>query len=164
MRGVLFAVFLAAASATVSAADSYTSAVSAVHRDDYDFAAQLLGPLAEQGHVGAQSFLGALYANGQGVPQSYDMAGRWYRQAAQQGDAAAQFQLGVLYANGQGVPKDMIRAYLWLTVAVAGSRGNDVKTAIMNQTTVASDMTAAQIEQAQEMARHCQETQFVQCE
>jgi TPR repeat protein len=70
----------------------------------------------------------------------------------------------VLYADGQGVPKDVIRAYMWLTVAAAGSRGDDVKTAVMNQTTVASDMTAAQIEQAQEMARRCQETQFLQCE
>jgi hypothetical protein len=34
----------------------------------------------------------------------------------------------------------------------------------MNQTTVASDLTAAQIEQAQEMARRCQDSQFLQCE
>jgi hypothetical protein len=53
---------------------------------------------------------------------------------------------------------------MWLTVAVAGSRGDDVKTATMNQATVASDLTAAQIEQAQEMARRCQESQFLQCE
>jgi TPR repeat protein len=96
MRCVFFAVFLVAACTTVSAADSYTDAVSAVHRDDYDLAARLFRPLAEQGHAGAQSFL------------------------------------GVLYANGQGVPKDVIRAYLWLTVSIAGSRGNDGKTAIMN--------------------------------
>ena len=128
MRCVLFALFLVAAGATVSAADSYTDAVSAVHRDDYDLAARLFRPLAEQGHAGAQSFL------------------------------------GVLYANGQGVPQNVIRAYMWLTVAVAGSRGDDVKTATMNQTTVASDMTTAQIEQAQEMAWRCQASQFLQCE
>ena len=72
MRGVLFAVFLVAASATVSAADSYTDAVSAVHRDNYDLAARLFRPLAEQGHAGSQSFLGVLYANGQGVLQNYE--------------------------------------------------------------------------------------------
>ena len=66
MRCVLFALFLVAACATVSAAESYTDAVSAVHRDDYDLAARLFRPLAEQGHAGAQSFLGVLYAHGQG--------------------------------------------------------------------------------------------------
>jgi hypothetical protein len=119
---------------------------------------------ADQGDAVAQFNLGVRYDNGQGVPQSYKEAGQWYRRAAEQGHARAQSNLGVLYANGQGVPKDVILAYLWLTVAVAGSSGDDVKTAIMNQTTVASDMTAAQIEQAQEMARRCQDTQFLHCE
>jgi hypothetical protein len=59
----------------------------------------------------------------------------------------------------------MIRAYMWLTIAVAGSRGDDDgKPAIANHTIVASDLTAAQIEQAQEMARRCQESQFLECE
>jgi len=112
----------------------------------------------------AQFNLAVRYDNGQGAPQSYKEAGRWYRLAAQQGHARAQSNLGVLYANGQGMPKDVIRAYMWLTVAVAGSRGDDVKTATMNQTTVASDLTAAQIAQGQEMARRCQDSQFLQCE
>ena len=113
----------------------------------------------------AQFNLGVRYANGQGVPQNDEMAGRWYRRAARQGHARAQSNLGVLYANGQGVPKDMIRAYMWLTIAVAGSRGDDDgKPAIANHTVVASDLTAAQIEQAQEMARRCQESQFLECE
>jgi TPR repeat protein len=119
---------------------------------------------ADQGDAVAQFNLGVRYANGQGVPQNDELAGRWYRRAAQQGHARAQSNLGVLYANGQGVPKDVIRAYMWLTIAVAGSRGDDGKPAIANQTTVASDLTAAQIEQAQEMARRCQESQFTECE
>ena len=95
MRRLLFAVFLVVACATVAAADSYTDAVSAVIRDDYALAARLFHPLAEQGHAGAQCFLGVLYANGQGVPQDYQEAGQWYRRAAEQGDAAAQFHLGL---------------------------------------------------------------------
>jgi hypothetical protein len=53
---------------------------------------------------------------------------------------------------------------MWLTVAVAGSKGDDVNRATTNQTNLASGMTAEQIEQAQEMARRCQDSQFVQCE
>jgi hypothetical protein len=119
---------------------------------------------AEQGDVLAQFNLGVRYDNGQGVQQSYKEAAWWYRRAAQQGHARAQSNLGVLYANGQGLPKDVIRAYMWLTVAIPGSRGDDVKTAIRNHTTVASNMSAEQIAQAQEMAQRCRETQFVQCE
>ena len=66
--------FLVAAYATVSAADSYTDALSAVQRDDYDLAVRLFRPLAEQGHAGAQSFLGVLYAKGQGVLQGHEVA------------------------------------------------------------------------------------------
>src|SRR5512147_916113 len=106
MRCVLFAVFLVAAGATVSAADSYRDAVIAVHREDYDLAARLFRPLAEQGHAGAQSLLGVLYANGQGVLQSHKVAAQWYQKAADQGDAAAQFQLGMLSVGGQGMPQN----------------------------------------------------------
>src|SRR5574337_979055 len=112
MRGIFFAVTLVVASATVAAADSYKDAVSAVHRDDYALAARLFRPLAEQGHAGAQSFLGVLYAYGQGVPQNYEEAGRGYRRAAEQGEARAQSNLGVLCARGQGLPKDLVRAYM----------------------------------------------------
>jgi TPR repeat protein len=134
-------------------------------RQNYEIAGQWYRRAADQGDAVAQFNLGVRYANGQGVPQNDELAGRWYRRAAQQGHARAQSNLGVLYANGQGVPKDVMRAYMWLTIAVAGSRGDDDgKPAIANQTIVASDLTAAQIEQAQEMARHCQDTQFLQCE
>ena len=164
MRHLLFAVFLVVACATVAAADSYTDAVSAVFRDDYARAARLFRPLVEQGHAGAQCFLGVLYANGQGVPQDYQVAGQWYRRAAEQGAAAAQFHLGVLYAHGQGLPQDFIRSYMWLTIAAEASRGDDVKTAIKNQNNVASQMTAAQIGKAQEMTRRCQQSQFKECD
>ena len=50
----------------------------------------------DQGHAGAQCNLGAMYANGQGVPQNFKEALVWYRKAADQGDAGAQFNLGVM--------------------------------------------------------------------
>ena len=59
---------------------------------------------AEQGDAGGQSNLGAIYANGQGVPQDSAQAVAWFRKAAEQGDADAQNNLGNAYAIGQGVP------------------------------------------------------------
>ena len=83
-----------------------TSAVTAI-----DFAATKKA--AEGGDAIAQFNLGAMYDNGQGVPQDVAEALKWYRLAADQGQADAQFNLGVMYYNGQGVPKDLIEAYAW---------------------------------------------------
>ena len=65
------------------------------------------------GLANAQFILGALYFNGQGVPQDYAQAAEWSRKAADQGYAGAQNILGALYANGQGVPQDYARAAEW---------------------------------------------------
>ena len=46
-------------------------------------------PLAEQGYVYAQTFLGVMHELGQGVPQDYKTAVKWYRRAAAQGDVSA---------------------------------------------------------------------------
>ena len=68
---------------------------------------------AEQGDAGAQLRLGAMYHQGEGVPQDFAEAAKWYRQAAEQGDAGAQFRLGAMYDQGQGVPQDYVEAAKW---------------------------------------------------
>ena len=72
---------------------------------------------AEQGHAAAQSNLGVMYTNGQGVPQDDGEAVKWYRAAAEQGHAGAQSNLGISYANGQGVPQDDGEAVKWFREA-----------------------------------------------
>jgi len=54
----------------------------------------------------AQTLLGSLYDDGQGVAQDYQEAVKWYRLAAMQGNALAQSNLGMMYSNGQGVAQD----------------------------------------------------------
>ena len=51
---------------------------------------------AKQGHAEAQFNLGAMYDQGQGVPQSYKEAAVWLRKAADQGHAEAQYNLGIM--------------------------------------------------------------------
>ena len=46
--------------------------------------------------------LGAMYANGTGVPQDAAVALRWFRRAVEQGDARAQNGLGLMYEDGRG--------------------------------------------------------------
>ena len=65
---------------------------------------------ADQGNADAQNNLGAMYDNGQGVPQNYAEAVKWFRLAADQGHAIAQNNLGLMYAKGQGVPQNYAEA------------------------------------------------------
>ena len=89
---------------------------------------------------------------------------QWYRKAAEQGDAVAQSNLGTMYDKGRGVPQDFVRAHMWFNVAGAALSGDVGKTVMKNRDVVASQMTAAQIGKAQEMAWRCQETKFKECD
>src|ERR1700693_2779545 len=59
---------------------------------------------AEKGSPEAQTALGTMYRNGEGVPQDLGEAVRWFRLAAVQGYAEAENSLGFLYDYGGGVP------------------------------------------------------------
>ena len=60
---------------------------------------------AEQGDPDAQSILGLMYANGEGVLKDDTEAVRWYRLAADQGVALTQYNLGHMYFLGRGGPQ-----------------------------------------------------------
>ena len=51
---------------------------------------------AEQGYAEAQSILGTIYEEGQGVEQDYKEAVKWYQLAGEQGNAEAQINLDLL--------------------------------------------------------------------
>ncbi len=74
---------------------------------------------------------------------------RWFRLAAAQAETTAQVHLGVHYATGQGVPEDDGQAYMWFNLAA--SQGNE--TATENRDLLAERMTAADISEAQRLAR-----------
>jgi hypothetical protein len=54
-----------------------------------------------------------------------------------------------MYANGWGVPQDYILAHMWSNLSAAGGH----KDAEKNRDFVAAKMTAAQIAEAQKLAR-----------
>ena len=164
MRRFLFAVFLVVVWTTVAVAASLQEAEFAYDRGDYTQAARLFRPLAEQGIASAQFNLGMMYARGQGVPQDYLAALKWYRRAAEQGNASAQNNLGLMYERGRGVRQDFILAHMWSNIAAATLNGDEGKTALIRRDHVASQMNPAQIEKAQEMAQHCLDTKFKECD
>jgi len=86
----------------------------AAYRDkDYAKAVELWQPLAERGDATAQYFIGTLYAEGKGVPQSDETAFSWFQRAANKGNAVAQYNVGASYAAGAGVKKSDTDAAKW---------------------------------------------------
>ncbi|HOU05757.1 MAG TPA: hypothetical protein PLT97_10545, partial [Smithellaceae bacterium] len=61
---------------------------------------------ADQGHAGAQTNLGAMYAKGQGVVQNYKEASKWFKLAAEQGFALSKCFLAEMYINGHGIKRN----------------------------------------------------------
>ena len=114
---------------------------------------------AEQGDASAHVNLGLMYADGQGVSQNHKTALKWYRLAAEQGHADAQYNLGVMYRKGHGVPQDKVYAHMWYNIAATS--GN--KKAIKNRDILAEEMTPAQIEKAQDLARECIRKKYKGC-
>ena len=100
-----------------SYSSDFDKGLTAYNNGDYATALKEWKPLAEEGDVDAQYYLGVLYDNGDGVPQDYKEAVRWYKLAAEQGVAEAQFNLGNMYYDGQGVSVDYKEAVRWFTLA-----------------------------------------------
>ena len=81
------------------AGGSLTVGEVAYEKGDYAKAAHLFRIAAEKNDgwsAIAQSYLGVMYHEGQGVPQDYAEAVRWFRKAAEQSKARAQDKLGVM--------------------------------------------------------------------
>ena len=111
IRRIVSALLLLVASSSVVA--DFAAGLEAYLRGDYATALREFRPLAEQGDAEAQTVLGLMYVNGEGVPEDARQAGYWWRKAAEQGLAEAQFNLGNRYAKGEGVPKDARQAVFW---------------------------------------------------
>jgi uncharacterized protein len=115
---------------------------------DYLEAAKWFRLAAEQGQPDAQASLGMMYEVGEGIEQNYALAADWYRKAAEHvpdlgGAGQGRNQLGLLYLDGHGVPKDYAQAYMRFSLTNAET----------NLAYVRSEMTTAQILEAQRMAQ-----------
>ncbi len=95
----------------------------AYSQGDYQKAREIWKIQADEGNPEAQSWLGSLYANGDGVEVDDANALAWYKKAAEQGHAMAQANVGAMYFMGQGTEKNIDKAIQWLTAA---ADNNDV--------------------------------------
>ena len=100
-----------------NAEGTYEEAEDAVKRGEYALAHELLLPHANSDHAHAQSLLGLLFLNGQGVAVSYPDALSWFEKSANNGNAQSQNNLGVMHAQGLGVPQSFEQAAKWFSLA-----------------------------------------------
>ena len=102
------------ASAQYEIAFRYSSGLFGVPKNDHE-SIEWYRKAAEQGHSGAQFFLGLSYESS--VFPDYKEAMKWYRKSAEQGYSNAQFSLGMLYAEGKCVPQNDFEAIKWLSMS-----------------------------------------------
>lgn len=106
-------VFMSVLLFSSSWAASTTDAVVAYNKKDYATVVSIFTDHAKQGDAFAQTFLGWMYDNGEGVLDDDAAATQWWKLAAEQGHAKAQVFLGVRYVNGNGIGKDPVEAVKW---------------------------------------------------
>ena len=104
---------LALAFAASPALAGFLEGRAAYRAKDFESAHEEFQKAAEQGHVGAQFWLGLMYRRGQGVERDHVEAVKWFRKAGERGNAVAQFFVGLAYARGQGVQRDFAEAVRW---------------------------------------------------
>lgn len=114
---LLVAVLICCVVSTTVRAD-YDSGVLAYESGRYDIALEEFNLFSERGDPRAQFMLGAMYFHGKGVPQNDGFASIWFHKSAIQGHSGAQLAYGSLHIRGVGVAQDLIRAYVWLSLAI----------------------------------------------
>jgi len=113
----------AAGHGPVMAADLLAEGAAAFEAGNYDEAASIWRPLAEEGDPKAQFNLGLLHETGRGVTEDPAEAAMWYERAARQGVTQAQLNLATLHQTGRGVAQDPAEALYWLEIAARLGEG-----------------------------------------
>lgn len=88
------------------------------NKGDYKRALQCFLPLAQQGHIDAQYYVGYMYYKGLDMMTNHNIALQYFMPAAQQGHAKAQYYVGYIYYKGYfNCPHDYTKAIHWLKLA-----------------------------------------------
>jgi TPR repeat protein len=129
------------------------TAAGAYERKDFALAVSLWKPLAAEGNAEAETLLGAMYWQGEGVPRDHAEAARLYLAAAERGYARAQNDIGFMYGFGEGIPPhDDVQAYKWISLAIERytvKNEERCNQAIKDRATLAARMSSAQLAEAE---------------
>ena len=163
MKRLIAVFFLLSVSASAAGAQDMDKGLKAYEKGDHAEAMAQILPLAEQGNVEAQFYIGELYDEDQNSAHDDIAAAKWFKTAADQGLADAQTILGYAHKNGDGVPQDIVLAYMWFNLATGAQkwlnatpdkrRNAILKHARVMRDRIAGDMTQAEIKEAQRRSR-----------
>ena len=150
----LVAAFLSAAAGhgPVMAADLLAEGAAAFEAGNYDEAASIWRPLAEEGDPKAQFNLGLLHETGRGVAEDPTEAAVWYERAAHQGVTQAQLNLAALHQTGRGVAQNPAEALYWLEVAARLGEGAEREQAAAAAAELAPLLEDGEAQAAQSLA------------
>lgn len=84
--------------------------VQSFRQGDHAAAARDFRVLARRDVPAAETLLGTMSANGQGMPRNEAVAAAWFLRAARRGYGPAQLALANAFAEGRGVPRNIPRA------------------------------------------------------
>ena len=116
LKRLLLAASLCCLVATANAVP-FEDALNAEVKGDYKQALKIYRALAAQGDAAAQSRIGYMYQEGNGVTRNYQEALKWFRLAAAH-DVEAKIMLGIKYERGgNGFIKDYKEALRWYSLA-----------------------------------------------
>jgi uncharacterized protein len=87
-------------------------------KGQYKKSYRLWKPLAREGDLLAQNYIGIHHYLGLGTERDYQQAKEWFEKSAIQGSADAQYNLAVMYENGEYVKQDFVTAAMWYSMAI----------------------------------------------
>ena len=128
-------------------------------RQDISKAVRWYEKAGQQGYVQSQVNLALMYTRGSGVPKDHPKAFFWWKKAAENGFTTAQAVLGAGYMEGKLLRKNLVKAHMWLSIAAS----SDFAKAKGLLSTVAEQLTPAQIAEAQKLARECVRKKYKGC-
>ena len=110
-----------------------------------DEAKKWLTKAANQNHIDAQFELSKMYL----YEEDDKNALEWTQRAAAQGHPDAQYAMSVVYSGGVVIPQDFVQALMWCILSA--DQGH--KEAAVDLDLIAKNMTPAQIENSQNLAK-----------
>lgn len=140
---------------------------------EYEKAFQWLSKAANLGNLQSMLWLERLYREGEGTQKDLQKSFEWSLRSAKSGSADGQFDVSQKYFSGEGVARDYIKAFVWASIAQQNEYSSqDFGSWGFKRTFPARDMitklrqliSAAQVEDARELAGECFESLYKNCD
>tara|TARA_B100000686_G_scaffold322368_1_gene376054 strand:- start:1798 stop:2451 length:654 start_codon:yes stop_codon:yes gene_type:complete len=110
--------------------------------------------LARAGDPQAEETVGVMYRFGQGLKVDDEQAHRWFLRASEGQQPLAQHHLGSMYYNGQGTSRNLVRAAMFMQLAIQNyPEGSERTQAVEDLKNISLRLSRIEQEQARQQAK-----------